>query len=412
MTLAAKIYNSHNTKERLSKLDAKKLTTLVPDKEQRKTVLNAVKGIASGQAYSKKRTRDSDLLEPLKNKDADENLPQSLEFKEILDPEALIPLTVTVNRAPVKTAWAYVVARRMGFDVQESLSIAHVYVHISSLKHALMLGNILNPAEAREAEEEISELPGENGGMADGKGGAGRSKGKGKVWGNAREGERGGSSQPWVGILGAKIPVIERPDGTWRAIQKGVAIQPSVAYLYITRAFKDYTSHVMGALKLVAASYPPDELNRMGLGMYREFKPDVVEWGQRGTLELVKVLDQAAGPVSAEAVAATDTPATTLPVAETAKPGYTALKPVRSGDIPEAADLEGDGDVAEDGDADAIPLEHEHVPPDEEERAEPAAKKLKADMTVEEYEAMLDAEDQAGGFYDAVDIFDAGRQAR
>jgi hypothetical protein len=144
----------------------------------------------------------------------------------------------------------------------------------------------------------------------------------------------------------------------------------------------------------------------------REFKPDVVDWGQRGTLELVKVLDQAAGPVSAEAVAATDTPATTLPVAETAKPGYTALKPVRSGDIPEAADLEGDGDVAEDGDADAIPLEHEHVPPDEEERAEPAAKKLKADMTVEEYEAMLDAEDQAGGFYDAVDIFDAGKQAR
>lgn len=27
------------------------------------------------------------MLEPLKNKDVDENLPQSLEFKEILDPE-------------------------------------------------------------------------------------------------------------------------------------------------------------------------------------------------------------------------------------------------------------------------------------------------------------------------------------
>jgi hypothetical protein len=42
-------YNSHNTKERLSQLDAKKLGMLVQDKEQRKTVLNAVKGIASGQ---------------------------------------------------------------------------------------------------------------------------------------------------------------------------------------------------------------------------------------------------------------------------------------------------------------------------------------------------------------------------
>jgi hypothetical protein len=193
----------------------------------------------------------------------------------------------------------------------------------------------------------------------------------------------------------------------------------------------------MGALKLVAASYPPDELNRMGLYMYvsaglvtygkyrtilgwtapglimscqREFKPDVVEWGQRGTLELVKVLDQAAGPLSAEAVAATDAPATTVPAAETAKPGHSALKPVRSGDVAGAADLEGAGDMAEDGDADPIPLENQRLPPTDEELAEPASKKRKGDMTVEEYEAMLDAEDQAGGFYDAVDIFNPEKQ--
>lgn len=42
----------------------------------------------------------------------------------------------------------------------------------------------------------------------------------------------------------------------------------------------------------------------------------------------------------------------------------------------------------------------------------PAAKRRKAEdeMTVEEYEAMLDAEDQAGGFFDAVDIMGAVRQ--
>jgi len=68
---------------------------------------------------------------------------------------------MTVNRAPVKTAWAYVVATRLGFDVQEALSIAHVHVHISSMKHALMLGNILNKEETREAEAEIRELPGD-----------------------------------------------------------------------------------------------------------------------------------------------------------------------------------------------------------------------------------------------------------
>jgi hypothetical protein len=42
-------YNTHNTREKLSKLDAKKLTPLIPDKEARKTVVNAVKGIDSGE---------------------------------------------------------------------------------------------------------------------------------------------------------------------------------------------------------------------------------------------------------------------------------------------------------------------------------------------------------------------------
>ena len=40
------------------------------------------------------------------------------------------------------------------------------------------------------------------------------------------------------------------------------------AYLYITRAFKTFTPHIMGALKLLADSYTADELNRLGLHMY------------------------------------------------------------------------------------------------------------------------------------------------
>ena len=102
----------------------------------------------------------------------------------------------------MKTAWAYVVATRLGFDTQESLSIAHVHVHISSMKHALMLGNILNPEETKEAEAEIRELPGDE------------KWGKKKLVGRDRDGwrKRGkgnekeevksiGSSQPWVGIM-------------------------------------------------------------------------------------------------------------------------------------------------------------------------------------------------------------------
>lgn len=113
--------------------------------------------------------------------------------------QSLIPVTLTTNRAPVKTAWAYTVARRLGFDLQEALSIAHVYVHFSSLKHALKLGNILNAQETKDAEEEIMELPGQEKDPSTG------NKGKGRMWGNAKEGVRGQSSQPWVGILRARM---------------------------------------------------------------------------------------------------------------------------------------------------------------------------------------------------------------
>jgi hypothetical protein len=45
-------YNSHSTKQRLSELDAKKLTPLIPDKESRRSVQQALKGITSGEVCS------------------------------------------------------------------------------------------------------------------------------------------------------------------------------------------------------------------------------------------------------------------------------------------------------------------------------------------------------------------------
>lgn len=128
---------------------------------------------------------------------------------EYTDCKAIIPITITTNRAPVKTAWAYVVSRRLGFDAQEALSIAHVYVHINSLKHALMLGNILNPKETKEAEEELSELPGYKAVRVDEEdryGRRDRGRGKGKQRGYERITNKAdqANSQPWVEIMNTK----------------------------------------------------------------------------------------------------------------------------------------------------------------------------------------------------------------
>ncbi|OCF38828.1 hypothetical protein I317_07370 [Kwoniella heveanensis CBS 569] len=435
MALAAKIYKSHGTIERLGSLTPQKLAGMIEDKEARKTVLNAVKGLANGEAVNKKRGRDSDLLEPLaKRTKEQEDVPLDIEFHPIVDVEQLVPLTLTTNRAPVSTAWAYTLSRRLGFDHIESLSIAHVYVHISSLKHALMLGNILGEQETREARREVEELPGGEKELPDklrrqmqdeqtrGRGGRGW-KGKGREETQRRD--VAGSAQPWVQLMRAK-PIIERPDATCRAIQKGEPVGPGQAYLYITKAFKDYTPHVMGAMKLVADSYEPDELNRLGIHMYNEFKPDVAEWGQRGTLELVKVLDQIKNPIEADAdfidppissekdskgvsVSANggDFGQTTKDELKDDRPtqedsGCPLSPPLRA--LPESQNL----------DSEDLKLEATEVKPSITEVVESDRSHvgMKKDLTVEEYEALLDAEaeDMGGGFLEGGDIYGAEYQ--
>lgn len=46
--------------------------------------------------------------------------------------ETLLAKSVITNRAPVLTAWATVVAERLGFKRQEALSIAHVMTSINA----------------------------------------------------------------------------------------------------------------------------------------------------------------------------------------------------------------------------------------------------------------------------------------
>lgn len=53
--------------------------------------------------------------------------PGAFEFNETLDEKTLYHKTCVINRAPVVTAWAMVVAERLGFKREESLSIGKPY---------------------------------------------------------------------------------------------------------------------------------------------------------------------------------------------------------------------------------------------------------------------------------------------
>jgi hypothetical protein len=46
----------------------------------------------------------------------------------------------------------------------------------------------------------------------------------------------------------------------------------------------------MGALRLLAESYAPQDVNERGWGLYADFRPDVQGWGARGEVRCEKIL--------------------------------------------------------------------------------------------------------------------------
>jgi hypothetical protein len=112
------------------------------------------------------------------------------------------------------TAWAYIIAEKMGFERVEALSLgelvstaaekdippdtfrrhlsASVFTSITSTHHALALGNVYDDKERRDAELEVSFVPG-----------GGSRKGRSSKAADDEERE-GGYAQPWVSIMGRK----------------------------------------------------------------------------------------------------------------------------------------------------------------------------------------------------------------
>ncbi|KAF7964588.1 hypothetical protein HWV62_5383, partial [Athelia sp. TMB] len=78
--------------------------------------------------------------------------------------------------------------------------------------------------------------------------------------------------------------------GSWRALANNTPNQPGTAFSYISRAFRQTTGSMIGALRLLANSYSPEELNEKGFELYAEFRPRVEGWGGRGEVRCDKVL--------------------------------------------------------------------------------------------------------------------------
>lgn len=239
----------------------------------------------------------------------------SLDFHEILDEGALEHKSTVVNRAPVMMAWACVVAERLGFTREEALSIGTFRP-----SHALRLSlSILHPSlflffiftihrllrsAVRTNRPYIASVYTEMNAVS-----KGVSLG---IYDKKREASLDiahttGGAQPYVDLLGRRVPLYRTASGSWRAFTTedssgsstpgGGGAPPGAAFGYITRALRQTAPAVLGAMRLLAESYDdPVELNRMGFTLYASFRPDVSGWGKRGELKCETLLGLRKGP--------------------------------------------------------------------------------------------------------------------
>lgn len=57
------------------------------------------------------------------------------------------------------------------------------------------------------------------------------------------------------------------------------------------RSFRQTLPYVMGAMRLLAASFTPVELNKVGFALYADFRPEVTEWGGRSEMRCERILE-------------------------------------------------------------------------------------------------------------------------
>jgi hypothetical protein len=161
---------------------------------------------------------------------------------------------IKINRAPVLTLWAAVVAERLGHSEAEALTLGKSLAGLNAQSKGRRLG-IYAP----------------------------RPKGEAPA---ATEADEPSES---VELMGRRIPVVRTRQGL-RAADKGQAMEPASVHRYLETKFGDQLADVQRAMSDLARSYPPAELATRAFGLYEEFRPKIPQgergWGAAGDLDL------------------------------------------------------------------------------------------------------------------------------
>jgi hypothetical protein len=163
---------------------------------------------------------------------------------------------ILINRAPVLTLWAAVVAERLGHARDAALSMGKAVAGLNAQTKGRMLGIYGRP-------------------KAPDHGGPPKKTGLGEDF--------------WIELCGRGVPCKDTPDGV-RAVAKDQPIDPAAAQKYLDTKFGQDLPRVREAMTELAGAFEPEELAGAAYGLYERFRPEIPGgrsgWGAKGALDL------------------------------------------------------------------------------------------------------------------------------
>jgi hypothetical protein len=163
---------------------------------------------------------------------------------------------IEINRAPVLTLWATVVAERMGYKHEEALTLGKGVAGLNAQSKGRRLGIYEEKEEDAKTKEK-------------------KKKTEDKL--------------EFVELMGRGIPAVRTPDGL-RASINGETIRSETVQRYLEQKFGDDLDEARKAMEKLAKSISPKELEAKAFAFYEKFRPEIPEgkraWGAKGELDI------------------------------------------------------------------------------------------------------------------------------
>jgi hypothetical protein len=163
---------------------------------------------------------------------------------------------IKINRAPVLTLWAAVVAERLGYERQTALSLGKALAGLNAQTKGKSLGIYSTPEEAGPEQ-------------------AGKAQRTPQV--------------TMIPLLGRPIPAVQTEAGM-RAAIKGEQVDSEPVQRYLEKKFGEHLDEVWRTMAALAESYDQKTLAAEAYQLYEEFRPSIPKgkrgWGAAGDLDL------------------------------------------------------------------------------------------------------------------------------